>query len=152
MFTPVEAIQAIKNLIKGELTHHEILKMRKAPEGDLAKDVLYILELTFINREPTPEEFKEAHPEYTKKIDKFVNDLNGVLSQYICDHMLKLVLDREYRRKLKFILDNNKPSPHLFYLAASEAAETIFKSFLQYGCNAEIDGDRMARNFAELFK
>lgn len=152
MFTPVAAIEAIKNLLKGELTDHQVLKMAKAPDGDLAKDVQYIIDLTFITKEHSVDEIGQINKDAGIKIDKFVNELNGQLRAYICDDALKQILFHEYSRKLQHVFDNNKPSQALLKVAAADAGETVFRSFIQYGCQAHIDGITMALAFSDLFR
>lgn len=150
MYTPLQAIEAIKARIDGVWDNPQLVKL-----GDLHTDRIDDIS-TIIDNTDSDATIKAHIANSNEIVSEFVDSLNGSFSNHISDPMLKQVLSWELNRVYRYVIEHNDTRElndrALIEAAALQAATTVFKTFLEYGCKLYRNCDKAVVDFASKFR
>jgi hypothetical protein len=84
---------------------------------------------------------KQSVPDITEKVEAFVARRKQKYSAYICDTMMVYLLVSEFYRAYAVCKSVEQ--------SAYQAGINVFQLGLQYACQAQVDGEKLAKEFEE---
>jgi hypothetical protein len=84
---------------------------------------------------------KQSVPDITEKVEAFVARRKRIYASYICDAMLCYMLVSEFYRAYAVCKSVEQ--------SAYQAGINVFQLGLQYACQAQVDGEKLAKEFEE---